>query len=410
MAKHTEIPTFGTLDGVRVALSGISIASPFAATLLAENGADVVWIENPKMPDPAHTPYGLAGPQDRRNMRSLTLNIASAEGREVFLKLMAQTDIFIEGSRGCTFSEWGLGDEVMWEANPKLVIVHVSGFGQYGVPDYVCRSSWDGIGQAFGGYMAINGYPEPEPPMRVSPYLCDYITALNACWSALAALRKAELTGRGDSIDVAQFEVMARVQADYPLKYLNWGRETKRNGNTDPMLCGYYPYKCGDGKYLFTAWVGATAMRGGLAMLGFEWGSEDFPKEKIWIQQGTPGAKKFEEAFIKWCSERTVEEAEKELIAAGVPCSPILNYEDMQKHPHYQAREVFMEWDNDEHGRVKGFGFVPRFARNPGKLWRGMPRAGTDNLDILEELGFSPEQVQALAEAKAISLPKTEHV
>jgi L-carnitine CoA-transferase len=404
--KRTDKPNFGTLADVKVALAGISIASPFAAELLAENGADVIWIENPRMPDPTRSPYGWSGPQDRRNMRALTVNFGAPEGKQLFLRLIEQVDIFIEGSRGCTFAEWGLDDETLWESNPALVIVHISGFGQTGDPQYVCRSSWDGIGQAFSGYMGLNGYPEPEPPMRVSPLICDYVTALNACWAALAGLHKARQSGEGESIDIAQYEVMLRIQSDYPLKYMNWGRNTARNGNTDSMMCGYFPYKCKDGKYLFTAWVGATALKDGLPLLGFEWGSEDFPKEKIWIQQGSTGAKKFEAAFIHWCAARTVEEAEKELIAAGVPCSPIMTFEDMQRHPHYQAREVFTEWDDPERGHVKGYNFVPKFTQHPQQMWRPAPGFGEDNRDILAELGYTAEEVQTLVETKTIVLPQ----
>jgi L-carnitine CoA-transferase len=403
--KRTDKPDFGTLSDIKVVLCGISIASPYAASMMAENGADVIWIENPKMPDPTRSPYGWTGPQDRRNMRALTLNMCNPEGREAFLRLMKETDLLIEGSRGGTFNEWCLDDDTLWEANPALVIVHISGYGQTGDPEYVGRASWDGIGQAFGGYMYVNGYPEPEPPMRVAPLVCDYITALNACWAGLAGVHHARLSGEGESIDIAQFEVLLRILSDYPQKYLNWGKDTQRNGNTDSMMCGYFPYKCKDGKYLFTAWVGATALRGGLKLLGFEWGSEDFPKEKIWIQQGSEGAKKFEEHFKAWCMERTAEEAEKELIAAGVPCSPILSYEDMLKHPHYQARQVFTEWEDEQRGHVKGIAFIPRFTRHPQQMWRSMPAFGADNLDILDELGYSDEEILGLAEKGAIIKP-----
>jgi L-carnitine CoA-transferase len=240
--------------------------------------------------------------------------------------------------------------------------------------------------------------------MRVSPLNCDYVTALFACWSALAAIYKSRQTGHGDSIDIAQYEVMLRISSDYPAKYLNEGKQMERNANTDSMMTGYYPYKCKDGKYIFTAWVGVTALKRGLPLLGFKVGSEDFPNPQV-IIRGTPGSKKFEETFSAWCAERTAEDAEKELVAAGVPVSQIMNYEAAVNHPHYQAREVFTEWDDPEKGPVKGVGFIPKFTRRPGQVWRGAPAFNTDTQDILDELGYSEDEVRELVEKRAIANP-----
>jgi len=406
--KRTDKPDFGTLADIKVVLCGVSIASPFAAELLAENGADVIWIENPRMPDPARSPYSFVGVQDRRNMRALSLNLGVPGGKQVFLRLLKDTDILIEASRGGTFDEWGLDDQTMWKSNPALVIVHVSGYGQTGAPEYVGRASWDGVGQAFGGYMNANGNSEPEPPLRVGPMTCDYITALNACWSALAGLHRARLTGEGESVDIAQFEVMVRALYDYPHKYINWHRDTPRNGNTDAMITAYAPYKCKDGKYIFAAFVGATAMTKGLPLLGFEWGTEDFPKDMVCVRYGTDGSKKFEARFTEWCAEHTADEAERTLIAAGVSCSQVMGYEDMLVHPHYKERQVFTEWDDSQRGHIKGINFIPKFTQHPQQLWRPMPAFGADNIDILDELGYSQEEVQKLAESKAIIIPQPE--
>ncbi len=403
MAKHTDVPVFGTMSGVRVVSAGIAIAGPFAATLMAEQGADVIWIENALAPGGGRSKMSYAYNQDRRNERFLALNIPSPEGREAFLRLMKETDILIENYRGGMFAGWHLSDEELWEVNPALVIVHVSGYGQTGVDDYVERPSWDGIGQAFSGYMYINGYPDPEPPMRIPANNCDYISALNAAWAAIAALRNAEKTGKGESIDVAQYEVMMRVQSDLPMKYLETGTQTERNGNHDSFICGYYPFLCKDGKHMFVAPVGATAMRGLMPKLGFEWPSEDFPPINI-VVQGTPGAKKFFPALADFCAARTSEELEKELLSMGVPCSPILNYEDAFNHPQYKAREIVMEWEDLDRGkRIKGLSPVPKFKNNPSEIWRGCAPFGYDNNDIMEELGYSQEEIQEMYENKVIS-------
>jgi len=403
VTKHSEIPQFGTLSGVRVVSTGIAIAGPFAATLMAEQGADVIWVENALAPTAGRSQMSYSNNQDRRNERFLALNIPAPEGREVFLRLLKETDILIENFRGGQLESWNLTDEVLWQANPALVIVHVSGFGQTGLPEYVERASWDGVGQAFSGFMFINGYPEPEPPMRVPANNCDYISALNACWAAIAALRNAEKTGKGESIDVAQFEVMMRVQSDLPMKFLETGKQAQRNGNHDSFISGYYPFKCSDGKYIFVAPVGITAMKGLMPKLGFQWPSEEFPPISI-VVQGSPGAKKFFAALSEFCESRTSEELEKELLELGVPCSPVLSYEDAFKHPHYQAREVVMEWDDLDRGkRVKGLSPVPRFKNNPSQIWRGFSTFGVDNEDILGELGYEQDGVTGLYTNKILA-------
>src|SRR5699024_3743493 len=155
---------------------------------------------SPISPDIASSGGGWAIEQDRRNQRTISLNIPDPEGKEVFLKMIEKTDIFLETSRGGQYSNWGLTDEKLWEHNPKLIIVHISGFGQEGDETYVNRASYDPIAQAFGGLMEINGFPD-RPPIPAFPVMADYITGFFAISSALAALYKVQATGKGESID-----------------------------------------------------------------------------------------------------------------------------------------------------------------------------------------------------------------
>src|SRR4051812_38456656 len=115
MAKHSDIPTFGNLSGITVLSTGAGVAGPFCANLMAENGADVITVVNPEMEQSSRTAKNLSwtAVQDKRNQRNLSLNIPSPQGREVFLRLIKQADILIDGSRGGTFEKWGLGDEVL---------------------------------------------------------------------------------------------------------------------------------------------------------------------------------------------------------------------------------------------------------------------------------------------------------
>src|SRR5215469_860658 len=181
---------FGPLQGVKIVSTGTLIAQPFAAELAAEMGAEVIQIERVGAGDTGWRNIGIrlpardGGPsvattwvQERRNVFCTTLDFSKPRGREIFLKLAARSDIWMESSKPGTYPKWELDDDTVWKVNPKLVITHVSGFGQDGDPDYVARASYDVVGQAAGGMMYQTGFPDPTPPTRAAPWTGDYITA-----------------------------------------------------------------------------------------------------------------------------------------------------------------------------------------------------------------------------------------
>lgn len=407
MAYKKDVPGFGFLEGVKVVFTGQAVAGPFAAEMWAENGADVIWIENPRNPDEVRSPMALVGERDRLNMRTIALNLVKPEGQEALLKMLADTDIFLEASRGGQFAGWGLTDEKLWSVNPQLVIVHISGFGQTGVPDYVHRASWDTIGQAFSGYLALNG--TPEEPISAKPQLCDYITAQTACWSGLAALHKAQATGEGDSLDIAMYEAMLRVSSDAPQQYATNGTQPARSVSGDARSAGYRCYRCKDGKFVALVMVGPAAMKGVLPLLGLEWGSEDFPKKFPVIFAGTPGAEKFETAMEAWCLERTADQAQAEILATGAPAQKVNEYADIVNDAHVKARGSLLDVEDPDRGTVKGaVAPVPKVARHPQKLWRTQPALGADTRDILAEVGYTDDQIERLAEQGIVKAPQSE--
>lgn len=396
--KSSQIPKFGPLSGVKVLVSGLTVAGPYAGSLMADFGAEVINIENPITKDPSRQTPGAGFAKERRNERGLVLNIPTPEGKEVFLKLLKDADILIESSKGGQWAKWGLGDEVLWQHNPKLVIAHVSGFGQSGVPEYVGRGSWDSIGQAFGGLMFLNGNPAPEPAAPAAPYTADYFTALFASWSCLAAYINVQKTGQGESIDVAQFESVLAVQGGFPTDYFTHGIERQRTGWKN-AIAGWQAYKCKDGD-IFVCFIGASAMKNGLPLIGLEWGSPEFPKGNMYILAGTPEGDLVSQKLAEYCAIRTIEELDQEFNSIGLAASPIMTYELMDKHPHFQAREVFAEWEDANGQIIKGQGIIPKFKNNPGKIWKAAPSYGQDNEDILAELGFTPEQISELYDKK----------
>lgn len=401
MTKTSQIPEFGPLSGIRVVVAGVSIAGPFAGSLMADFGADFIQIENVGNPDVTRiATNGCGFEQDRRNARAMALDLSAKEGQDVLVKLMETTDILIENNRAGLFGKWGLTDEVLWAANPALVIVHVSGYGQTGLPEYIYRGSWDGIGQAFGNVTALNG--TEDGPTNTNPYYSDMWTAMYAGWGALAALRRAEKTGKGESIDIAQFEVMLRGQHDGPMNYFKNGVLPKRTGMDHPVSSAFRPFKAKDG-WVFVGLSGFGPMRAGLPFFGLEYGSEMFPSTIPCAPQGTEGARVLEAKIADYCAERTIEEVDTELNAAGIPAAPLMTFDQAEHNPQYIAREVFTEWETRKGETVKGVNIMPKMKNAPGKIWKGAPGYGEDNEDILEELGYTGEQIEAMYESKVLA-------
>ena len=181
--KFSEYPDFGVLNGVKVFVSGTAIAGPFAGCLMAEMGAKVLQSEAPKIS--CGTRGTTSWSQNHRNEYSITCNPRTPAGKKIFKKCLEWADIWIESSKAGTYAKMGLTDEVCWGVNSKLCIVHVSGYGQTG--PYKSKASYDVSGQAMGGYMYMNGVSPTDVPLKVNPYLSDYVTAYNACMTALSA-------------------------------------------------------------------------------------------------------------------------------------------------------------------------------------------------------------------------------
>ncbi len=414
MAEHVSKPKeeFGPLAGVRVINAASSVAGPFVTSLMADWGADVIWIENPKVPELTR---GNLSPQDnRRNQRNISLDIKSEKGREVFLKLVATADILVESNKGGTYEKWGLSDEVLWEQNPSLVIYHFSGYGQYGDPNYVTRPSYDSIGQAFGCYMAFNGYPD-RPAVPAMPWTGDLIPPLLGCASCLAALYRAKQTGQGESIDLAQYEALLRVENAFPLEYLNLGQDI--NDATRPgdrsFYAGWGNFATSDGSVYICA-MGTMGMKGLAELLDIPYGTEEYPEKVQWITINDSIFDELNEKLAAWVKEHTMAEVDEIFTKMGISCSPIMTYAEAVKHPHYIARENFTEWDalDPEHfptGKVKGVNITPKFKNNPGKIVRACVTAGYDNEEILEELGYDKAAIDDLYEAKAIATNDAMH-
>lgn len=395
MAKKTDIPNFGPLNGVRVVHCSQSLAGPFAASLMADLGADVIWVESAVGQDVSRIAPGMAAQLDRRNMRTIKLNVNTPAGKEVLLRLVREADIFLEASKPGQYKKWGLTDEVLWGENPQLVITHISGFGQWGDPDYVRRASYDPIAQAFSGVMYMNGLPgRRSAPAEVS--ISDYYTGYMAAFASLAAYISAARTGKGDSIDVSQYESTLRCEAGWPLDIWNDSGRPFVQGKGNNGNVGFNSYMCSDGREVYMVIIGPALLKRLMALLDLPYNEGVFAGCINNVKEGTPAGEVLEKAIVDFCASRTSAEAEKAFAEAGLPCSRILSHMEMLDHPHYVARESLTRWQRVDGGELTGQNVTPKLKRNPGRIWSGCPLPGMDNEDILGELGYTRADIEAM--------------
>lgn len=408
MAQNRLVPEeFGPLKGVRIISSGNFIAEPFAAQLAAEMGAEVIHVEQPGLGDATWRSFGNKLPardggeavgtnwiQERRNMFSISLDMSKPRGRDLMLGLARDADLLMESSKPGTWQRWDLEDEKFWQLNRRLVITHISGYGHHGDPDWIGRASYDSIGQAFGGTMYLTGFADPMPPTRAQPYLGDYASAYMVLWSSLAALLHARATGEGQAIDLALFEALHLTLGGTMIDYFQREVVRERSGNKGLEVQPLDTFKASDGWVMLAAAGGALERL--LAAIGLD------PKDPRWkkahVDLASPEGVEFDRHLRKWIGERTADEVVRRLSAeAKVPCSVIMSSREMAENPHYRARGLHVEWEDQQVGRIKGIGIAPRFSRTPGRIWRGSVRLGHDNAQVYGTLlGIGAAELEEL--------------
>ncbi|MBL8658322.1 MAG: CoA transferase, partial [Rhodospirillales bacterium] len=213
------------MQGIRVIDVGTFLAGPYAASIMGEFGAEVLKVEHPIAGDPMRrfgTPTArhdatLAWLSEARNKKSVTIDLRQGEGVELFVKLVGKADVLVENFRPGTMEEWGLGWEVLSAANPGLVMLRVSGYGQTG--PYRRRPGFAHIAHAIGGLSYLAGFPGETPVVPGTAPLGDYISSLYGTIGVMLALRHKERTGRGQVIDIGIYEAVFRQMEELAAAY-----------------------------------------------------------------------------------------------------------------------------------------------------------------------------------------------
>jgi crotonobetainyl-CoA:carnitine CoA-transferase CaiB-like acyl-CoA transferase len=394
----------GPLAGVRVLELGSLIAGPFCGRILADFGAEVLKIEPPGSGDPLRTwsvvtEHGsLWAMTQSRNKQSVTVDLRTAEGRDIVRRLALESQVVIENFRPGRMEEWGLGFEDLAKENPALVMVRISGFGQTG--PYSHRPGFGNVAESMGGIRFITGWPD-RPPLRVGLSIGDSIAALYAVIGTMMALHHAQRTGEGQVVDVALSEsVFSMLEAIVP-EYGYDGRVRERTGN---MLGGAAPtnmYPTADDRWLAIGANGDGIFKRFTAAIGQPELASD-PRFNS-NQARRANVETLDALIAEWTRGRSLDEAMAILDAADVPAGPVYSVKDIAEDPQYQSREMLVDLPDDRLGHLLMPGVVPKLSATPGAVRSAGPDLGEHTLSVLGSLlGLDAEALESLRERRVI--------
>jgi crotonobetainyl-CoA:carnitine CoA-transferase CaiB-like acyl-CoA transferase len=386
------------LAGIRVIELTQIMAGPFCGMLLADLGAEVIKIENPRggddsrrMAPPYYHGESAAFIAMNRNKFGLALDIRSLEGKDLLWRLIATADVLIENFRPGTMERLGFSYEAVHARYPALIYCSISGFGQTG-PDHE-RGGFDLVAQAMSGMISVTG--SEQEPAKVGVPISDLNAGLFASHAILAALLYRARSGEGQYIDTSLFEASLAYTIWESNEYWATGTPPQRLGTAHRLSAPYQVFETADG------WIaiGAANQR--------NWERLTQAIERPDLLQNPLFASNSErmanlpqlvETLTATLRTRPTTSWLQMLEAADVPCGPVLSLDHVYQHPQVQARQMDITMEHPIAGRIHAIGFPVKYSTTPGQLYRPAPVLGQHTFAILHTLGISEEQCRQLEE------------
>ena len=403
------------LDGVKVLAFEIQVAGPYCTMMLADQGADVIKVERPEGGDTARggapkvkndkgesqSGYFL---RFNRNKRSVTLNLKSDQGRQLFADLAEKSDVVVENFRPGLLDDMGIGYRALSERNPGLIYACISGFGSLEgyLGPYSKRPAYDIVAQAMGGLMNTCGQAD-GPPTWLGVALGDIVSGMNAAYAIMLALYERTRTGKGQYIDISMYDTIIGLAERSVSAYSLTGHVLQRG--REPYMAPWGPFECQDG------WIGLIVATEG------DWAkfcSAIERPELVGREGATSGPDRaanmsgwLGEIINGWFLTQTKADATSKLLAAGLPIGPVQNAQEIYDDGQVAARRLMIDVPDPILGSVRLVGPAPKLSGSPEPLVRPAPLLGEHNAEVLTEiLGYSREQVARLEETGVISMAK----
>lgn len=388
------------LAGLRVLDVATFIAAPFSAAILSEFGAEVIKVEHPDGGDPMRRFGSVTSTGDTlnwlnegRNKRSVTLNLKTAKGAELFRKLASKCDVICENFRPGTLERWGLGYDSLRTENPGLILMQVSGFGQDG--PYKNYPGFARIAHGVAGLSYLAAEPGGRPIVPGSTSLADYISGLYGVIGIMMALQHRQATGRGQIVDVALSESVFRVLDEIAPAFKMFGTVRQPMGSAAPNVCPHSHYRTGDGKWIAIACTSDKMFE----RLAVVMGQPELAKPERWGAVGSrlAEADAVDATVEAWTRSLSLDAALTAARQGDVPCGPINTIEDIFRDPQFLAREVLQTVETPELGDVTVPAPLPRLSETPGRISSLGPKLGANNEDIwCGLLGLTRQELQDL--------------
>ena len=375
-------------------------AGPTCVKQFADFGADVIKIESPPGVDPNE---GMGGPRHgpdmqnlHRNKRAMTLNLKLPEAREVFTRLAKSADVVVENYRPDVKFRLGIDYESLQKINPRIILASISGFGQDG--PYRDRPGFDQIAQGMSGLMSVTGAPG-KGPMRTGAAIADVSAGLFAALGIMTALLEREASGKGQWVQSSLLQSGIALLDFQAARYLMKGEVPPQVGNDHPTSMPTSAYTTADG-YINVAASGEGMWQRLCEAIGRK-DLLEAPRFKGAEKRAENRAELnavLNEALSKGKSAHWVDK----LNAAGVPCGPIYNVDQVFADPQVQHLQAAAEVDHARLGRFKVVNQAAKLSRTPAAMAAATPEVGEHTDEILRELGYSEHDIQGLRQRRVV--------
>jgi len=384
----------GALTGIRVLDFGQYIAGPFAATLLAEQGAEVIKVERPGG-DPMRGQDGFM--VWNRSKRTITLDLKKPEGLKIALDLAKKADVIIENFKPGTADKLGIGYDKVKELNPRAVYCSISGFGPKG--PYAGWAGYDQIVSTVASVYTEQGLA--THPLFVVLPLASLYTAVDAAFYIVSGLCVREKTGRGQRIDVSLFRTILSTFRQFNVDFEGMFRAPW--GPTGPMPL-YRPYQCKDGEWLFTGLGNPKFFMQFAVELGHDEWLTDPLFEGAPFLIFPPRNAQVMSMLKPLYKTKTRAEWMKQFVEASIPVAPVQTVDDFMAYKQVIASDMVQTVNEPKKGNVKEMGVPVALTDTPGKIKGPSPQPGQHTREVLKELGYSAQEIKRLKQENVIKL------